>query len=87
MDAQRTALQAERQDTQLRGQRVVSTILLAKALGGGWENPEAQPIAASKQGQHSHLNPMKTNMANQRRTLTGSAGVYSRKGREIEAGG
>ncbi len=38
VDAQRAALQAERQDTQLRGQRAVSTILLAKALGGGWEH-------------------------------------------------
>jgi len=37
VDAQRAALQAERQDTQLRGQRAVSTILLAKALGGGWD--------------------------------------------------
>lgn len=37
VDAQRAALQAERQDTQLRGQQAVSTILLAKALGGGWE--------------------------------------------------
>ncbi len=37
VDAQRAALQAERQDTQLRGQRAVSTILLVKALGGGWE--------------------------------------------------
>jgi multidrug efflux system outer membrane protein len=38
VDAQRAALQAERQDAQLRGQRAVSTILLAKALGGGWES-------------------------------------------------
>lgn len=37
VDAQRAALQAERQDTQLCGQRAISTILLAKALGGGWE--------------------------------------------------
>jgi len=36
VDAQRTALQAEGQETQLRGQRAFSTILLAKALGGGW---------------------------------------------------
>jgi outer membrane protein, multidrug efflux system len=36
VDAQRVALQAERQDAQLRGQRAVATILLAKALGGGW---------------------------------------------------
>ena len=31
VDAQRTALQAERQNTQLRGERALSTILLAKA--------------------------------------------------------
>jgi multidrug efflux system outer membrane protein len=37
VDAQRAALQAERQDTEIRGQRAVSTILLAKALGGGWD--------------------------------------------------
>lgn len=39
VDAQRTALQAERQETQLRGQRAITTILLAKALGGGWQRP------------------------------------------------
>lgn len=48
VDAQRAALQAERQDTQLRGQRAISTILLAKALGGGWERPAATLLAASK---------------------------------------
>lgn len=48
VDAQRAALQAERQDTQLRGQRAVSTILLAKALGGGWERPDAAMMAAAK---------------------------------------
>jgi len=31
------ALQAERQEAQPSGQRAVSTILLAKALGGGWQ--------------------------------------------------
>src|SRR5581483_7322907 len=36
VDAHRAALQAERQETQVRGQRAISTILLAKALGGGW---------------------------------------------------
>jgi len=41
VDAQRIALQAEREQAQLHGQRAVSTILLAKALGGGWKN-EAQ---------------------------------------------
>jgi len=39
VDAQRAALQAERTEVQLNGQRAVSTILLAKALGGGWERP------------------------------------------------
>ncbi len=44
VDAQRVALQAERQDAQLRGQRAVSTILLAKAIGGGWKQPEAASV-------------------------------------------
>jgi multidrug efflux system outer membrane protein len=43
VDAQREALKAERQDAQLRGERAVSTILLAKALGGGWEREAQQP--------------------------------------------
>lgn len=38
VDAQRAALQAERESTELRGQRAISTILLAKALGGGWQS-------------------------------------------------
>jgi multidrug efflux system outer membrane protein len=37
VDARRAALDAERQDAQLRGLRAISTILLAKAIGGGWE--------------------------------------------------
>lgn len=36
LDAERAVLQAERQITQLRGRRAISTILLVKALGGGW---------------------------------------------------
>jgi multidrug efflux system outer membrane protein len=48
VDAQRAALQAERQDTQLRGQRAISTILLAKALGGGWERGADLELTASK---------------------------------------
>lgn len=48
VDAQRAALQAERQDTQLRGQRAVSTILLAKALGGGWEHAAMHEVAGTK---------------------------------------
>jgi outer membrane protein, multidrug efflux system len=48
VDAQRAALQAEREETQLRGQRAISTILLAKALGGGWERADAPGLAKSK---------------------------------------
>jgi multidrug efflux system outer membrane protein len=48
VDAERAALQAERQQTQLNGQRAVSTILLAKALGGGWEAEESTYRALSK---------------------------------------
>jgi len=37
VDAERTVLQSERAGVQLNGQRNVSTILLVKALGGGWK--------------------------------------------------
>jgi multidrug efflux system outer membrane protein len=36
IDSERTALDAEIQATQLRGQRHLASILLVKALGGGW---------------------------------------------------
>jgi multidrug efflux system outer membrane protein len=42
VDAERAVLEADRQASQLRGQRAISTILLAKALGGGWEPSELQ---------------------------------------------
>jgi multidrug efflux system outer membrane protein len=48
VDAQRAALQAERTEVQLDGQRAVSTILLAKALGGGWQRPDAPQVAMAK---------------------------------------
>jgi len=48
VDAQRVALQAERSEAQLQGQRAISTILLAKALGGGWQRPDAEQLATSK---------------------------------------
>jgi hydrophobe/amphiphile efflux-1 (HAE1) family protein/NodT family efflux transporter outer membrane factor (OMF) lipoprotein len=37
VDASREALQAERADAQLTGQRQVATVQLIKALGGGWD--------------------------------------------------
>ncbi len=48
VDAQRLALQAEREETQLRGQRVVATILLAKALGGGWVHHDSPTSLSSR---------------------------------------
>jgi multidrug efflux system outer membrane protein len=38
VDAERTALQSERLATQLQGQRLVTSVYLIKALGGGWKD-------------------------------------------------
>ncbi|HXS67788.1 MAG TPA: efflux transporter outer membrane subunit, partial [Candidatus Polarisedimenticolia bacterium] len=38
VDASREALQAERADAELAGQRLIASVQLIKALGGGWEN-------------------------------------------------
>jgi len=48
VDAEREALKAERQDAQLRGERAVSTILLAKALGGGWAGANTIGLAKAE---------------------------------------
>jgi multidrug efflux system outer membrane protein len=37
--AENTALNIERTAVQLHGQRLISTVALVKALGGGWQNP------------------------------------------------
>lgn len=39
IDAQRTVLAAERAATQLSAQRLVNSVALIKALGGGWKRP------------------------------------------------
>ena len=44
VDASRDALQAERGNAQLAGQRLVAVVQLIKALGGGWT---AQPLLAN----------------------------------------
>jgi outer membrane protein TolC len=36
LDAQRTLLRAERESTKLKGELFLATVLLVKALGGGW---------------------------------------------------
>jgi len=38
VDAERTALQSERLATQIQGQRLVTSVFLVKALGGGWQD-------------------------------------------------
>jgi multidrug efflux system outer membrane protein len=48
VDAQRSALEAERQEAQLHGQHAIAAILLAKALGGGWERPDSSRDLAAK---------------------------------------
>lgn len=40
VDAERARLEAERRAAQIRGQRMAATILLIKALGGGWDVPD-----------------------------------------------
>ena len=42
VDASRDALQAERANAQLAGQRLITAVQLIKALGGGWENGARQ---------------------------------------------
>jgi len=42
LTAQTTLLQSERLETQLRGQQMVSSVYLVKALGGGWNASEIQ---------------------------------------------
>jgi len=42
VDAERTALQSERTATQIRGQRLVTSVFLIKSLGGGWADSAIQ---------------------------------------------
>lgn len=52
IDAQRTALEIERADARLAGQRWVTHIALIKALGGGWQQPEVQQPTRSPAFSH-----------------------------------
>jgi len=47
VDAERARLEAQRRFAQIRGSRMAATILLIKALGGGWDIIDAQPATAS----------------------------------------
>ena len=47
VDAEREALQAERDNAQLAGQRLIAAVQLIKALGGGWDNSGVAVIVIS----------------------------------------
>jgi multidrug efflux system outer membrane protein len=47
VDAERSRLEAERRAAQIRGSRMAATILLIKALGGGWDAAERSPSATA----------------------------------------
>jgi NodT family efflux transporter outer membrane factor (OMF) lipoprotein len=47
VDAEREALQAERDNAQLAGQRLIAAVQLIKALGGGWNNSAVAVAAIS----------------------------------------
>jgi len=49
VDASREALQSERANAQLNGQRLIASVQLIKALGGGWDNQMLQPAQSKKQ--------------------------------------
>jgi multidrug efflux system outer membrane protein len=51
VDAEREALQAERDNAQLAGQRLIAAVQLIKALGGGWNN-SAVAIASISSVKH-----------------------------------
>lgn len=48
VDAERTALEAERASARLRGQRLVAAAGLVRALGGGWENPRTDGVIVAR---------------------------------------
>ncbi len=48
VDASRDALQAERANAQLAGQRLITAVRLIKALGGGWTNSAAPSLAFNR---------------------------------------
>ncbi len=47
VDADRTVLSTRLALAQIDGQRYISTVLLAKALGGGWKRPVPPPVKAA----------------------------------------
>jgi multidrug efflux system outer membrane protein len=56
VDASREALQAERANAQLAGQRLIAAVQLIKALGGGWTEQQVFANATSRNAQSSTEN-------------------------------
>ncbi|HUA59501.1 MAG TPA: efflux transporter outer membrane subunit, partial [Verrucomicrobiae bacterium] len=52
VDADRDALAAERANAQLAGQRLIASVQLIKALGGGWDDASLQPSLALNRAAH-----------------------------------
>jgi multidrug efflux system outer membrane protein len=52
IDANRDALQTERANAQLAGQRLITTVQLIKALGGGWSNNQLLTRASTRSNVH-----------------------------------
>jgi multidrug efflux system outer membrane protein len=48
IESERTALTAEREAARLTGQRLVNSVQLVKALGGGWQDSNVAQVAAAK---------------------------------------
>jgi multidrug efflux system outer membrane protein len=48
VESERTALTAERESARITGQRLVTSVQLIKALGGGWANSAVPQLAADK---------------------------------------
>ncbi len=46
VESERTALAADRESARLTGQRLVNSVQLIKALGGGWADSNLQPLVA-----------------------------------------
>jgi outer membrane protein, multidrug efflux system len=55
VDAERDALSAERDNAQLTGQRLIASVQLIKALGGGWT--EQQILASATPVEIEPANP------------------------------
>jgi multidrug efflux system outer membrane protein len=47
VDASRNALDSERANAQLAGERLIASVQLIKALGGGWDESEIVPTVAA----------------------------------------